>query len=442
MTHRPRSRPRAALAGVAALATTLALAACSADPAQPQPTGTGGVPPAGEAVKIEFWSFITAWDDTFNKVIDDFEAENPNIDVELRSYAFADYVPALQAALQANDDPALFMSATLTRQLAEAGRLVDLKGAMGDEFMGQFLPATLRQAEMNGGVYAAPWGAQMYGLNYNKPLFEKYGWKLPDTWDDMKELSAQIRKDSGLTPVSFGAFGGNVPYDFFLPLIAQVENGTDFAYALDEHTDPNVSWDSEPVIEALTLLESLVEADMFDKSILDISQDQGYAEFYSGRAAMLFSSVGTLGSIKQAAPEFFENDMGISQLPGYREGELRWAGNQAGWTFSVSSAVGEPEQQAAMEFLRFLFEPDRYSALQNEQASLPSTTAGLDTVENEFVKLYAEWLLQGTGSPHIPFGVGTGDAVGNGVRKILGRQGEPAAVAAEIEADVARARKI
>ena len=414
-------------------AAVAGLTGCQADP-----SGAGG----DEQITLQFWNWMVPWESELQGAIDEFEADNPNVTVEMQQYAFAEYVPALQARLQADDDPAVYMPAALALQLAEAGRTLDLKAELGDEFIDQFYPSTNRQAEYDGGQYAVPWAAQMFGLYYNKTVFAEHGWEEPETWDDLIALAQQIRAESDLNPV---AIVGNNPSqlaDFFWPLISQVEDDTELAYALDALTDPDVSWDSEPVISALTQLQEVVDGGVFDPGVLSVDQDAAYASFYTGKSAMFYFSSSGLTGLEQAAPDFVQNDLGVFKNPAWSSGDRHWTGNQAGYTLSVSANLDDATEQAALEFLAFLYEPERYEAMQNRMVSLPATVASAEGIENPFVQEFAGWLLDGDGAPHISFGTGTGDAVGTGVTKIFGGQGTPEDVAEEIQRAVEQARAL
>lgn len=52
------------------------------------------------------------------------------------------------------------------------------------------------------GVYALPYAANAVGILYNKDMFEKYGWKTPQTWNEFVDLCETIRND-GVQPLYF-----------------------------------------------------------------------------------------------------------------------------------------------------------------------------------------------------------------------------------------------
>ena len=84
-------------------------------------------------------------------------------------------------------------------------------------------------------------------------------------------MAPKIR-EAGYTPLMWGNHARNVCPDFFLPLVSQY--GGD-VYALDDLTEEGVSWNSEPVVNALTLLKQLADARVFLDGINGVDQRQG-----------------------------------------------------------------------------------------------------------------------------------------------------------------------
>lgn len=53
------------------------------------------------------------------------------------------------------------------------------------------------------GVYAIPYAANAAGILYNKDIFEKYGWEIPQNWEELNALCKEM-KEEGLLPFYFG----------------------------------------------------------------------------------------------------------------------------------------------------------------------------------------------------------------------------------------------
>lgn len=53
------------------------------------------------------------------------------------------------------------------------------------------------------GVYALPYAANAAGVLYNKEMFQKYGWEIPETWEEFMTLCNEIQS-CGIQPLYFG----------------------------------------------------------------------------------------------------------------------------------------------------------------------------------------------------------------------------------------------
>lgn len=53
------------------------------------------------------------------------------------------------------------------------------------------------------GAYALPYAANGAGVLYNKEMFQKYGWEIPETWEEFMTLCNEIQS-CGIQPLYFG----------------------------------------------------------------------------------------------------------------------------------------------------------------------------------------------------------------------------------------------
>ena len=70
-----------------------------------------------------------------------------------------------------------------------AENLVDLSTY---SFTDNILPTQLRDVEVEGKVYLLPCNYDLFGIAYNKTLFEEHGWSVPTSFEELKELAVQI----------------------------------------------------------------------------------------------------------------------------------------------------------------------------------------------------------------------------------------------------------
>jgi ABC-type glycerol-3-phosphate transport system substrate-binding protein len=387
-----------------------------------------------DVTDIAIWTWYGEQEAEFPILDAEFNEAHPNIRATSRIYGTSEYLPVLEAAIAGGVAPDIFGPHVHAIEYGLAGQTVDLNELMGEEFMSQFFPSTRRQFAVEDEQYAVGWMAQTFGFFYNPPLFEAAGVEPPETWDELIEVSQELRA-SGVIPWSFNEAEKWLGADFFLPLITQVTDDPDLVYDLDEHTKEGVSWDSEPVIEALGLIDRLVKADVFQEGVVGTTWDQSTVLFYSGRAAMFYAGSWVPQNIvMDASPEFAETYR-VFKNPAWEEGRRHWTGNQAGAALAIN-ANGEVD--AAAEYLRFIYEPERYSRTMNNSLSMPSTDEAAEQVDDPIMNEMTSWLEDG--APHILFGRGSWDAVSDAVQGVFAQELTPAEAARQMEEDVVAAR--
>lgn len=388
-----------------------------------------------QAVELAMWSWYTEQEAEFPLLDEEFNSTHEGVRMQTRVYGLNEYLPVLEAAIAGGIAPDIFGPHVHAIEYGLAGQTIDLNAALGEEFMSQFFPGTRRQFSVDDKQFAVGWMAQTFGFFYNPPLFEAAGITTPPThWDELIEMSQAI-KATGMVPWAFNEADKWLGADFFLPLITQVTDDPELLYDLDDHTKEGVSWDSEPVIEALGLIDRLVKAEVFQEGVVGTNWDQSTAMFYSGRSAMFYAGSWVPQGIVQNAPPAFAETYRVFETPAWEAGRRHWTGNQAGAAFSVN-ANGHVEE--AVEFLKWLYEPERYARTMNNTLSMPSTEGAAELVDDPIMKEMTSWLPDG--APHILFGKGSWDAVSNGVQAVFAQQLTPAEAAAQIEADVVAAR--
>ncbi len=185
-----RHRKRALAAGTLVLALgALGLSACSATPS------------ASEKVTLTYGIWDKNQEPAMQKVIADFEKQNPNISVDIQLTANADYWTKLQTAASAGSAPDVFwMNGPNFQLYASNGQLAPLDSVQKSDY-----PSGLVNLyTYDGKLYGAPKDFDTVGVWYNKKLFDAAGLSYPKagwTWD---ELKADAKALTGKTPGTFG----------------------------------------------------------------------------------------------------------------------------------------------------------------------------------------------------------------------------------------------
>ena len=153
---------------------------------------------AQEKTKITFWNY---WDGDNGKVIqklvDQYNAANPNVEVDNVFIGFNDLLPKLQAAAAGGDAPDVAAGDLIWMpKLAQSGAVVALDDylAAAKVDLSDIYPALLNAGKYDGKTYSLPVSTNNLELFYNKDLFVKAGLdpeKPPATWDELRADAKQ-----------------------------------------------------------------------------------------------------------------------------------------------------------------------------------------------------------------------------------------------------------
>lgn len=201
-----------------AAAVTLVLAGCGSGD-----TGEGGEGAADEQVTISFswWGNDTRAQDTM-KVIDAFEAKNPNITVEPDYSDFGGYWDKMATKTAGGDAPDIFaMSGSYPGEYASRGALLDLAEVQEYIDTSKFADGTVELGLINGTQYTITAGINSMSLVVDPAVFEAAGVELPNdeewTWEDYIDIAEAITAQS-----PEGTYGTSpMPNDSFLAVWAR-----------------------------------------------------------------------------------------------------------------------------------------------------------------------------------------------------------------------------
>jgi multiple sugar transport system substrate-binding protein len=194
------------LIGALALATVLALAACSPSSGGGDSTGDAT---GGEQAEITF----TFWDPNFaagfQPAVDLFMEQNPDIKVNYVTTPSAEYWTTIQTQIGAGSGPDVFLlNAINFSYYAANGALLPLDDLNIDT--SKYPAAMIDMYSYDGTLYAVPNNYDTIGVFYNRRLFDEAGIPYPTagwTWDDFKAAVAAT------TNVEEGVYGtASAPY--------------------------------------------------------------------------------------------------------------------------------------------------------------------------------------------------------------------------------------
>ena len=178
---------RRAIVG-AALAATAAITLAGCSGGSDGDSGGG----AEEGGTLTIW----AWEPTLDAVVEGFEAEYPDVNVELVNTGTGnDAYTALQNAIQAGSgvpDVAQLEYYALP-QFVLSESVAELSSFGADELDGTYSPGPWNSVKSGDGIYGLPMDSGPMAMYYNEEVFTRLGVAVPTTWDEFVEAGRQIR---------------------------------------------------------------------------------------------------------------------------------------------------------------------------------------------------------------------------------------------------------
>lgn len=327
--------------------------------------------------------------------LDEFEAANPDIKVELQTIAWKDSRDQFLRESAVGQGPdVVHIAFVWTQEMAEAEAVMAVEdlvqyGAFAKGF-DDFIATDLTMYD--GKAYGVPWSADTWAVVYRTDLLTEAGiTERPKSWDDMIEASRKIKETTGKTGFSFpGANQIWFPVNYYL-----WSNGAEFI-SEDGNGGYKVGATRDQIAEAMDYFKSYIDEGLVSKSILGIDQPHDPAlmqALLDGGQAMAVMPTNTY---RQLLSAFETANPGVA-VP--FDSGVMMAGSEGpkthlgGRTLVVNSNTKHPEE--AWKLLRFLTSAPLFEKYYTNQ--FPAQKSMLSEIEYRDEELgFSEQLANNT----------------------------------------------
>ncbi len=303
--------------------------------------------------------------DVFQKLVDKFNREHPNIQVESLYVGQADQqLPKILTATIGDAAPdLLWFGPMLTGQLVDLDAIVPLEEFWNNSSISKEIDPALRESmEYEQHLWSVPFGTNNVGIFYRPSLFKDAGIEnLPTNWTELRATAKQLTRDSNgdgkidkhgiLLPLGKGEWtvftwlpfmwggggelqGNNREIVFGNKIIAG-SVGTPSPNSIAQIDNPGA-------ISALELWHNLVA----DGSAILSSPERGYEldNFIAGKVAMQLTGPWTLGQLAGT-----NIDYGVMPIPGGTRAATSIGGE------NLFMMKGHPDHRAAAwQFMEYV----------------------------------------------------------------------------------------
>jgi multiple sugar transport system substrate-binding protein len=292
----------------------------------------------------------------FRRLLDRFEQENPGIKVKDETLpASTDeqhqfYVINLEG--KSTDFDVLSMDVIWVQEFSRAGWLREVSHLFAPGEENAFFRGPVQAVTYEGKLYAVPWYIDAGFLYYRKDILEKYGRKVPRTWQELVDTAKYItEREKEL----YGFIWQGKQYEGLVCNVLEYfwSNGGDVL------RNGRVVIDSPQNIEALTFMRDLIAKHGVTPSLVTTVIEEPTRHLFGSGKALFMRNWPYAYNIFQRAGSAVRGKVGVASLPSF-PGQ-RPASTLGGWQLGVNRF--SRNQEAAEKLVRFLTSPSAQKEL-------------------------------------------------------------------------------
>jgi raffinose/stachyose/melibiose transport system substrate-binding protein len=269
----------------------------------PVATATGN----NEKITLKFLYIWPEHKTVMEKTISDFEDQHPNIKVEISVTPWDKVTQQMQTSIASGEAPDVaFMFPSTIGSFVSLGAALDLTPYMDDDWKSRFLSEDeLKVGKVDGKLYNVPFRGTATYVAYNQDLFEKNGWKEPQTQEELVKIMDDMLS-KGIAPFAIpgkpDGFQISAVNDYFVKYNLLADGSvTDPQYVKARKTDIK-----GPYAEAFKKTKEWYTKGYFGKSPEAVGREQAQALFFQQRAAMSFLNNNELVDLRKGTEGKFK----------------------------------------------------------------------------------------------------------------------------------------
>ncbi len=210
----------------------------------------------------------TGPDSPIYKIIDAFEKENPDININYVFVGFGDYQDHLRVELMGGNGPDVFgipSGVFFETSRAFEEELTPYCGeSWGADWKNKFFDSCITAvSDEHGKIYGLPLGQTYAGYMWaDVNMLKEYGCAVPTSYKEMQDTCLKLR-ENGQYPMAIGAKDSWLNHDVWMSIAADCD-----ADALYDAIEGRGSFESEPIIESFRIWQDSFTNGVFqDKAI-------------------------------------------------------------------------------------------------------------------------------------------------------------------------------
>jgi len=312
---------------------------------------------AAKTVTITYVNFIGKEVDQVGATIDTYMKAHPNVKFDYQIIDHSTMQQKYQVQIASNTLPdffwwnAIWLSQTLQNNPTT---IVDLTPYFDPAFKAKFLSGTWNLlATKDGRIAGFPAEMQVQAWMWNKALFDKYGLKIPNTYDELKAVVPVFHKN-GIATIAFGDLDPWPTWGYYQWLQAW---GSD-DQANDLYVTQKVKTADAGYANAIKIMAELHDLGAFPDNNSTINFEAMVQMFLAGKAACISLPSDQLGKVvgqPVEATSVFNWGVSFPNSPYDQKRQIKFVGN--GYGIGGNVEKDQDKLKALVDFNKW-----RYSA--------------------------------------------------------------------------------
>ncbi|MDX2243393.1 MAG: ABC transporter substrate-binding protein [Leptolyngbyaceae cyanobacterium bins.302] len=351
-----------------------------------QDTGTRSAKANEPRVTIRFsgWQSNPNEGKLLNQVIQEFEANHPDIDVQYEAIN-SEYMDVIRTRLIGDVAPDVFyLEAFEAPQLIKYGVLEPLDAYITPEFdVADFEPALLKAFQRDGKTYGLPKDFSTLVLFYNQQAFAQAGIaQPPQTWDELRSVSKQLTVDTN---------GDRKPDQFGFGLAPELARQTFMINAFGGRLGNQKGYATFATPASLKGLDLVIDQYRDDRTAAqptDVGATWGSEMLGQGKAAMVIEGPWSIPYFKETFPSL---QFGTAEVPMVN-------GKRGTMAYTVAYVMNRKskQKQAAWKLIAYLTSKQGMKYWAEQGLALPSRRSLLAELGYDRNPLYAPFVKGAT----------------------------------------------
>lgn len=253
---------------------------------------------SGEKTVVKFQTWNPGTEEYVGEMIDKFEEEHPDIEVQHIYMPYTDHVEKLKVDLSAGDAADVFgvQTGAMYKEFRdfEEDLTPYLVKEYGDDWASNYNEYAMSLLKGDDGeFYAVPLGLSYAGYVWaNMKYFDKYDLELPTNYDELKAV-CQTFRDNGEYPLVIGAKDSWINIDTWMNIAADIN--TEKLYSAIEGETP---FTDEDLVQSFQIWQNCFTDGVFQDGALGVGMYTDSTDMYQkeGSVPMILNGSWSLGA--------------------------------------------------------------------------------------------------------------------------------------------------